>query len=72
MKTKEKDKDDFLRMNGKLKDGNILSEDNHMYFYSEVSKKTIYQLIHEIRFVTQSMLKIGTKYDIDPSSIAAI
>ena len=65
----KKDDSDNFRMNGKLKDGNVLSEDNHIYFYSEVSKKTIYELIREIRFVTQKMLGIGKKFNIDPPKI---
>ena len=63
-KTKEEtsEKEDF-RTNGSVKDGNIYSEDNHIYFYSEVSKKTVYELNREIRIVTQKMLDMQRKYN---------
>ena len=57
------------RTNGNLKEGNIYSDDNHIYFYSEVSKKTIFELNKEIRRVTQTMKDIGSRFSIDPPPI---
>lgn len=57
------------RTNGNLKEGNIYSDDNHIYFYSEVSKKTIFELNKEIRKVTQTMKDIGSRFSIDPPPI---
>ncbi len=61
-------KDDF-RMNGDLSDENIHSNDNHIYFYSSVTKKSMFELNKEIRHVSQKMIDIGNKYDIDPPPI---
>ena len=61
-------KEDF-RTNGNIKEGNIYSEDNHIYFYSEVSKKTVFELNKEIRNVTQKMKDIGNRFTIDPPPI---
>ena len=52
-----------------MRDGHIASEDNHIYFYSEVSKKTVYELNREIRVITQKMLDMQRKYNIDPPPI---
>ena len=57
------------RTNGNFKEGNIYSDDNHIYFYSEVSKKTIFELNKEIRRVTQTMKDIGSRFSIDPPPI---
>lgn len=62
------EKDDF-RMNGDLRDENIHSNDNHIYFYSSVTKKSMFELNKEIRHVSQKMIDIGNKYEIDPPSI---
>ena len=62
-------KNEDFRINGSIKEGNIYSEDNHIYFYSEVSKKTVFELNKEIRMVTQKMKDIGNKYSIDPPII---
>ena len=63
------EEDNNFRLNGNVKDGNIYSEDNHIYFYSEVSKKTVFELNKEIRHVTQKMTEVGKKYSIDPPPI---
>ena len=65
----EDNNEDNYRLNGKLKEGNIVSNDNHIYFYSEVTKKSIYGLITEIRNVTENMLEIGHRLSIDPPPI---
>ena len=57
------------RMNGCVKDGHISSEDNHIYYYSDVSNKSVYELNREIRNVTQKMLDIQRKYNVDPPPI---
>lgn len=64
----EEKQEDF-RKNGNVKEGNISSDDNHIYFYSEVTKKTIFDLIKEIRFVTQKMLDVKRKYNIESPPI---
>ena len=61
-------KEDY-RTNGNIKEGNIYSEDNHIYFYSEVSKKTVFELNKEIRNVTQKMKDIGNRFTIVPPPI---
>ena len=42
----DEDKSDY-RMSGNLKDGTIHTEENHIYFYSEVSKKSMFELNRE-------------------------
>ena len=64
----EKDDNNF-RKNGDLKDENIHSTDNHIYFYSSVTKKSMFELNKEIRFVSQKMIDLGNKYEIDPPPI---
>ena len=53
-----------FRLNGTLKEGHITSIDNHIYFYSEVTKKNMYELNKEIRYVSQKMLEQKKKYNI--------
>ena len=64
----ETKKDDF-RQNGELKDENISSSDNHIYFYSSVTKKSMFELNKELRSVAQKMKDVGNRYDIDPPAI---
>ena len=52
-----------------MKDGFISSDDNHIYFYSEVSKKTVFELNKEIRIVTQKMLDVSKRFTIKPPPI---
>lgn len=66
---KNESKSNDFRTNGDLKDGHINSIDNHIYFYSEVSKKTMFELNKELRNVSQKMLNVAKKYDIDPPPI---
>ena len=61
-------KEDF-RQNGELKDENISSSDNHIYFYSSVTKKSMFELNKELRSVAQKMKDVGNRYDIDPPAI---
>jgi len=65
----DKEDEGEYRLTGSVKDGHIASEDNHIYFYSEVSKKTVYELNREIRIVTQKMLDMQRKYNTDPPPI---
>ena len=67
--SEDKEEPKEYRINGDVKDGQIASENNHIYFYSEVSKKTVYELNREIRVVTQKMLDMQRKYNIDPPPI---
>ena len=64
----EKKEDDF-RKNGELKDEHVHSIDNHIYFYSSVTKKSMFDLNKEIRYVGQKMQDVGNKYDIPPPAI---
>lgn len=64
----DNDKSDF-RKNGDLRDENIHSTDNHIYFYSSVTKKSMFELNKEIRHVSQKMIDLGNKYDIEPPAI---
>ena len=68
-KIKEDEVEVDYRVNGCVKEGNTSSEDNHIYFYSEVTKKTVYELNREIRHVTQKMLDIEKKYNIEAPPI---
>ena len=65
----ESDEDSNTRTNGKLKEGSVSSNDNHIYFYTDVTKKTIFNLITEINNVTNCMKEIGYRYSIDPPPI---
>tara|TARA_B100000902_G_scaffold399357_1_gene469842 strand:- start:3213 stop:3842 length:630 start_codon:yes stop_codon:yes gene_type:complete len=67
-KVEVKKEDDF-RQNGELKDENVHSIDNHIYFYSSVTKKSMFDLNKEIRYVGQKMQDVGNKYDISPPPI---
>jgi len=67
-KVEVKEEDDF-RKNGELKDENVHSIDNHIYFYSSVTKKSMFDLNKEIRYVGQKMQDVGNKYDISPPPI---
>lgn len=67
-KAQENKEDDF-RKNGELKDENVHSIDNHIYFYSSVTKKSMFDLNKEIRYVGQKMQDVGNKYDILPPPI---
>jgi len=67
--TEEAEKPNEYRVNGSMKEGHISSEDNHIYFYSDVSNKSVYELNREIRHVTQRMLDIQRKYNVDPPPI---
>lgn len=67
-KDEEEPKEEY-RMNGNVKDGNVSSDDNHIYFYTEVTKKTVFELNKEVRYVTQKMKDVGEKYSIDPPPI---
>lgn len=69
VETKKKEDELDYRLNGSVKEGNTSSEDNHIYFYSEVTKKTVYELNREIRYVTQKMLEIEKKYNIEAPPI---
>lgn len=68
-KKEEESKDDDFRKNGELKDENINSSDNHIYFYSSVTKKSMFELNKELRSVAQKMRDVGNRYDIDPPPI---
>ena len=61
--------DSDFRQNGELKDEHVNSIDNHIYFYSSVTKKSMFDLNKEIRYVGQKMQEIGNKYDIPPPAI---
>ena len=58
-----------LRNNGKQDDDHVHSIDNHNYFYSAVTKKSVYDLNREIRSVTLKMCELGNKFEIDPPPI---
>ena len=58
-----------LRSNGKQDDDHVHSIDNHIYFYSSVTKKSMFDLNKEIRYVSQKMQDVGNKYDIPPPPI---
>jgi len=68
-KRKINNKDNNFRQNGELKDEHVNSIDNHIYFYSSVTKKSMFDLNKEIRYVGQRMQEIGNKYDIPPPPI---
>jgi len=68
-KRKTDNKDNDFRQNGELKDEHVNSIDNHIYFYSSVTKKSMFDLNKEIRYVGQKMQEIGNKYDIPPPPI---
>ena len=57
------------KVNGEQGDNNLHSVDNHIYFYSSVTKKSMFDLNKEIRLVSQKMKDIGSKYDIPPPAI---
>jgi ATP-dependent protease ClpP protease subunit len=68
-KRKIDNKDSEFRQNGELKDENVNSIDNHIYFYSSVTTKSMFDLNKEIRNVAQKMREIGNRYDIPPPPI---
>ena len=68
-KRKTDNKDSEFRQNGELKDEYVNSIDNHIYFYSSVTKKSMFDLNKEIRNVGQRMQEIGNRYDIPPPPI---
>lgn len=68
-KRKIDNKDSEFRQNGELKDENVNSIDNHIYFYSSVTTKSMFDLNKEIRNVAQRMREIGNRYDIPPPPI---
>lgn len=68
-KRKIDNKDSEFRQNGELKDENVNSIDNHIYFYSSVTTKSMFDLNKEIRNVAQRMQEIGNRYDIPPPPI---
>ena len=68
-KRKTDNKENDFRQNGELKDEYVNSIDNHIYFYSSVTKKSMFELNKEIRHVGQKMQEIGNKYDIPPPPI---
>jgi len=71
-KEEEEEEKDFtkeFRKNGILKEGNITSSNNHIFFYSEVNKTSMYELNTELQSVAQKMLEVGNKYGIDPPPI---
>ena len=57
------DKSDY-RMSGNLKDGTVYTEENHIYFYSEVSKKTMLELNREINKLSTKLLDIKNRFSI--------
>lgn len=56
-------------ISNKNKEHFINSSDNNIYFYSEINKKTIFDLNKEIRYVSQNMLDVANRYDINPPPI---
>ena len=58
-----------LRSNGKQDDEHVNSIDNHIYFYSAVTKRSVYDLNREIKSVSLKMLEIGSKYEMEPPPI---
>ncbi len=68
-KRKTDNKENDFRQNGELKDEYVNSIDNHIYFYSSVTKKSMFELNKEIRHIGQKMQEIGNKYDISPPPI---
>tara|TARA_B110000971_G_C20012742_1_gene502402 strand:+ start:418 stop:1077 length:660 start_codon:yes stop_codon:yes gene_type:complete len=67
--TTESKEEDSFRLNGALKEGNIFSTDNHIYLYSEITKKNMYELNKEIRNVSQKLLDLKRKYNTPPPII---
>ncbi len=44
-------------------------KDNHIYFYSEVSRNSILELNKNIRELNKSLIEVSMQYDIDPPKI---
>ena len=56
-------------MLGKENDVNIYSNDNHIYYYSSVTKKSALELNTEIRKVTRTLLRISSDFNTNPPPI---
>ena len=57
------------RLSNKDSDNHVKSIDNHIYFYSEVSRKSIMDLNNEIKRITNRILDHSTKTDSKPASL---
>ena len=47
----------------------VTSVNNHIYFYASVNKKSILNLNKEIQKISEKMLEVSNRYDINPPSI---
>ena len=48
---------------------NVYSVNNDVYFYSDVTNSSCFELNREIRKVTKQMLNLATRYSIDPPPV---
>ena len=55
--------DNDILLGSKSDTTDVSMEDNHIYFYCEVSRKNILELIKNIRFLNNDLLNMKNKYD---------
>ena len=54
---------------GADKDNIVKSENNHIYMYSEITRKTAYEVGNLIKTIASDNMTIADRYDVEPSPI---